>query len=81
GAYAAVPGLELEELQSVLRPTGSGLAKALRSVYEQAVPPFRLPSEAAEHCLVVWAEHRPSWRNSRSEVLPILLDGIVLAPL
>ncbi|CAE7891975.1 unnamed protein product [Symbiodinium sp. KB8] len=60
------------------RPTGSGLAKALRSVYEQAVPPFRLPSEAAEHCLVVWAEHRPSWRNSRSEVLPILLDGIVL---
>jgi len=80
GAYSAVQGVELEELQLRLRP-GIGTAKALRSVYTEAVPPFKVPSEAATHCLVVWAEHRPGWTNSKSKVLPVLLDGIVLAPL
>eukprot|EP00930_Biecheleria_cincta_P083766 TRINITY_DN73273_c0_g1_i1.p1 TRINITY_DN73273_c0_g1~~TRINITY_DN73273_c0_g1_i1.p1 ORF type:complete len:985 (+),score=200.36 TRINITY_DN73273_c0_g1_i1:26-2980(+) len=78
--YSVVQGLELEELGKYLKPSAS-TCKALRSVYAEAIPPFKVPSEAATHCLVVWAEHRPTWAQSASKVLPILLDGIVLAPL
>eukprot|EP00435_Cladocopium_sp_Y103_P019222 s2428_g4.t1 len=82
GAYSAMQGLELEELQTMLRPSqGMGMAGAIGSIYSEAIPPFAVPSAEAEKCLVVWAEHRPTWMNSRSKVLPILLDGIVLAPL
>lgn len=82
GTYSAVKGLELEELQTMLRPSqGMGMAGAIGSIYSEAIPPFAVPSAEAEKCLVVWAEHRPTWMHSRSKVLPILLDGIVLAPL
>eukprot|EP00931_Biecheleriopsis_adriatica_P039453 TRINITY_DN22563_c0_g1_i1.p1 TRINITY_DN22563_c0_g1~~TRINITY_DN22563_c0_g1_i1.p1 ORF type:complete len:991 (+),score=210.91 TRINITY_DN22563_c0_g1_i1:28-2973(+) len=78
--YSVVKGMELEELETYLRPNAP-TAKALHSMYSEAIPPFKVPSDSATHCLVVWAEHRPNWRRSRSQVLPILLDGIVLAPL
>eukprot|EP00913_Durusdinium_trenchii_P028868 g27068.t1 len=54
GAYSTVEGVELDELRTLLRPS-SGMARAIRSVYAEAIPPFK--------------------------VLPILLDGIILAPL
>lgn len=80
GTYSVVPGMELEELQTQLQPA-SPTARALQSIYSDAVPPFKLPSPEATRCLLVWAEHRPAWRNSRSKALAILLDGVVLAPL
>lgn len=79
-AYSVVGGLELDELDTYLRPT-SPTARALQGIYAKAIPPFSIPSEEATHCLVVWAEHRPTWLNSKSKGLSILLDGIVLAPL
>jgi acyl carrier protein len=78
--YSVNPSSELTELDTYLRPTSS-TAKALQSIYSEAIPPFKVPSEAATHCLVTWTEQRPSWATSSSKALRILLDGIVLAPL
>mmetsp|Transcript_42808 Transcript_42808/g.122087 ORF Transcript_42808/g.122087 Transcript_42808/m.122087 type:complete len:992 (+) Transcript_42808:55-3030(+) len=80
GAHALVPSTELRELLAFLGPETS-TAETLRSVYSQAAPPFRLPSEQATHCLGAWTKERQHWEEAQSKLLPILLDGIILAPL
>jgi len=79
--YSVVQGPELQELDTYLRPSAQ-TAKALQKMYKDDMsPPFKVPSKEATYCLTVWAEHQPTWRKSKSKFLPILLDGIVLAPL
>jgi len=80
GVYSLSPSEELDELVTYLAPSTS-TARALRGIYSNAIPPFKVPSSEAEYCLVVWAEQRPTWKSSKSKALSILLDGIVLAPL
>ncbi|CAE8680152.1 unnamed protein product [Polarella glacialis] len=80
GTYSAVQGSELDELLRCLGPD-SEASKALSRIYTEACPPFKLPSEQATVCLDAWRQHRPSWKNSKSKVLAILMDGMVLAPL
>lgn len=78
--YSVVPGLELEELERMLRPSSpeaDSMVRALRGVYAEEVPSM----EVTKYCLTLWAEHRPRWSASKSKALSILLDGIVLAPL
>ncbi|CAE8682966.1 unnamed protein product [Polarella glacialis] len=80
GTYSAVQGSELDELLRCLGPD-SEASKALSRIYTEACPPFKLPSEQATVCLDAWRQHRPSWKNSKSKALAILMDGMVLAPL
>lgn len=78
--FSAAHTVDVDELRSILRPS-SKTATALQSIYAESVPPFRLPSNEAANCFDVWADHRQAWLNCKSKSLPILLDGIVLAPL
>jgi len=80
GMYSLVTGLELDELDTYLKPSAP-TAAAIGGLYSDVTPPFEFPSEGATACLSVWEEHRPTWKNSKSKGLSILLDGIVLAPL
>nr|UUJ35640.1 SxtA [Alexandrium fundyense] len=78
--YAVVPGPGIQALAALLRPAAPTSA-ALRSIYQHAQPPFRVPSSEAAHCLRIWAEHRPTWRRAACKRLALLLDGAVLVPL
>lgn len=80
GKYTARQGLELSELDTLLRPS-SPVARALASIYSDSPPPFRVPSAEATNCLLVWNDHRVTWQRCKSKSLALLLDGIVLAPL
>ena len=80
GEYSAVAGNELDELRTFLSP-GSSSAKAIASIYVDAIPPFRVPSEEATSCLRTWMEQRPTWAQTKSKALATMLDGVVLAPL
>lgn len=80
GVYSVAPSGELEALAACLEP-GASCAEALRGIFSEAAPPFKIPSEAADRCLRAWATERPVWRRSKSQALATLLDGVVLAPL
>jgi len=81
GVYSLVEGPELDELEAHLGSQSAAAAEALRSIYAEAQPPFKIDSQEAKHCLKVWRTHRPSWKNSKSSCLRLLLDGIVATPL
>lgn len=80
GKYRVVPGPELDELEKYLNPRDA-TAETLDSIYEEAVPPFRMDSQRAAYILGVWEGARPLWSTSTSKGLKLLLDGIVLTPL
>mmetsp|Transcript_46853 Transcript_46853/g.109412 ORF Transcript_46853/g.109412 Transcript_46853/m.109412 type:complete len:1049 (+) Transcript_46853:34-3180(+) len=78
--YVAADGTELQELLSWLGPD-SEASKHLRRIYAEAKPPFPIDSDSFTLCLDAWRDVRPGWKASKSKMLGILLDGIVLAPL
>lgn len=79
GVYSVVQGPELDWLARCLDPSGA-VALALRRIYAEVLPPFRLKSHAATLLIEVWSLHRSTWKSG-SRSLAILLDGIVLSPL
>lgn len=80
GTYSLVEGEELDELRRCLGPHSTA-TQALRRIYAEACPPFRIPSSQLELCLEVLKEHRGLWKGSKSQALSILLDGIALSPI
>jgi len=80
GKYSTKQGWKLDELASFLADD-SPVADALRRIYKEAVPPFKIPSAQASLCLQAWTQHHGASQKMTRSALATLLDGVILAPL
>lgn len=80
GEYKLVEGQELSELQRFLGPQAPERS-VFKTIYEDAVPPFKIDSNAFKIAVATWKDYRDTWKDCSSATLPVLLDGIILTPL
>jgi len=69
------------EANALAISSGLPMVQVFREIYTNAVPPFKVPSETAAQLLSIWNHHRSIWKDTMSDTLCTMLDGMIIAPL